>query len=147
MWMIWALVIFGGVWDAAYSAQLRNVMANICISVEEHTDETKLELFRRCREGSAGQIWLWEGKKLKNKLTGKCIKVDANDRFGHSTCSPTFPAHYKEKMIQSFIERLEFTRFGEHGLKNCKEKCLKYSGSGMRVLSNCTEDNEDPYYE
>jgi hypothetical protein len=145
MWMIWALIIFGGVWDAAYSAKLRNVNANICISLEQHTDETKLELYRRCKEGSDGQIWLWEGKKLKNKLTGECFYLDADGGYGRFPCS--LPAHYKEKRKQSHNERLELTRFGEHGLKNSKEKCLKFSRSGIRALSNCTEDNEDPYYE
>jgi hypothetical protein len=145
MWVVGALIIFGGVWEAAYSAQLRNVKANICISVVRHTGETQLELNRRCREGSDGQIWLWEGKKLKNKLTGECIWVDADRGHGHSPCS--LPEHFQEKMKQSHNERLEFTRFGEHGLKNSKEKCFKFSRSGLRALSNCTEDNEDPYYE
>jgi hypothetical protein len=145
MWVYGALMIFGGVWDAAYSAQLRNVKAKICISVEEHTDETKLQLYRRCKEGSDGQIWLWEGKKLQNKLTGECIYVDAEGGYGHSPCS--LPAHVKEKIKQSHNERLEFTRFGEQGLKNSKEKCFKFSRSGIRAIGNCTEDNEDPYYE
>jgi hypothetical protein len=147
MWVVWALIIFGVVWDAADSAMLRYAKDNICISVvERQPSQNKVELYGRCQEGSDGQTWLWEGKKLKTKLTGQCIWVDADSGYAHpSVC--TLPSHYNEKWKQSNKERLEFTRFGEHGLKNSKGKCLKFNSGGLRFVANCTEDKEDPYYE
>jgi hypothetical protein len=140
MWVVWALIILGGVLDAADSVMLRNAKDNLCISVE-HIDKGQLTHYRRCEEGSARQTWQWEGKRLKNKLAGECLRVMGDYSYDLFMCD------LLAKKKESNIESMEFTRFGAHGLKNSKEKCLKFSRGGLRLASNCTEDKEDPYYE
>jgi hypothetical protein len=139
MWVVWVLIIFGGVWDAADSATLRSAKDNICIGAQ-HTDQVKLYV-RQCVAGSDAQTWLWEGKMLKNKLTGKCLRVKGDDSYDSYMC-----ALQGKQQKELNLERMEFTRFGEHGLKNSKEKCLKLLG-GPYLVGNCTEDKFDPYYE
>jgi hypothetical protein len=144
MWVVWALIVFGGVWDAADSVMLRNAKENICIGVPPY-DKSKLEYHGKCVAGSDAQTWLWEGKMLKNKLTGKCLQVMGDYSYDMYMC--TLPKTFRPDKKELYTDEMEFTRFGEHGLKNPKEKCLKFDSGGLRFVGNCKEDKEDPYYE
>jgi hypothetical protein len=136
MWLIWGLIILGGVWDAAYSITLRNAEYNKCVGLNGKEVHLK-----KCRAGSDGQTWLWEGKRLKNKKSGECMGVPREDHTNMVPCS--FPGVGPEKLYNEFTE---FTRVGEHGLKTSTGKCLKFLPHAM-TLGNCTDDKDDPYYE
>jgi hypothetical protein len=136
MWLIWGLIILGGVWDAAYSITLRNAEYDKCVGV--YGNEVQV---RKCMAGSDSQTWLWEGKRLKNKKSGECLGVPRGDHTNMFPCS--FPGAGPEK---GYNEITEFTRSGEHGLKTSKGKCLKCLPHAM-TLGNCKDDKDDPYYE
>jgi hypothetical protein len=143
MWIVGALIIFGGgYWDAADCIMLRNAKYNECVDVQR-SDKNIWE-YSPCKEGKDSQVWLWEGKKLKNKWTGTCIRVRKDYDFGPYICS--LPANTKEDKRRSINELMEWTRFGEHGLKTSTGKCLKFASNGLRY-GNCTEDQDDPFYE
>jgi hypothetical protein len=149
MWIFWALIIFGGVWDAADSITLRHAQSDQCVSARGQLHSYKVYV-TKCRTGSDGQTWLWEGKRLKNKLAGRCIVVYSDDDYDNQLdeCSIELKGAPK-KFYADHDERTEYTRFGQHGLKNSKGKCLKFpktSDEQMR-LGNCTDDKFDPYYE
>jgi hypothetical protein len=138
MWIVWGLVIFGGVWDAATSITLRNAEADRCVTVLGRNTVAKL----KCTAGDDSQTWLWEEKRLQNKKTGQCLGVPKGRDHTLLTC----PAP------KGYNSGTEFIRWGEHGLKTSQGKCLKIASSGSRLamnLVNCTgvEDKDDPYYE
>jgi hypothetical protein len=141
MQIVWALIILGGVWDAADSFRLRNAEKDQCIGVfagQSQAEKTK------CRVGSKAQTWLWEGKRIKNNRTGKCIRVPQDDFQGMISCS--FPGAGSEKQYNALSE---FTRVGEHGLMISEGKCIKFPKDSDRALrvGECKEDKDDPYYE
>jgi hypothetical protein len=148
MWMIWALIVFGGVWDAADSFTLRRAERDECIGVR---GDNKLSL-SKCVAGSDKQTWLWDGKRLKNKLKGKCLVVFDDTEYPNKILECSLPElkGTTKKHHDDFNEDTEFTRTGKHGLKNSKGKCLKFPQNRSDVsfsLGNCTEDKDDPYYE
>jgi hypothetical protein len=143
MWNVWGLIIVGGVWDSATSIRLRNAEDDRCVGVVGETLRMS-----SCRAGNAGQSWLWEGKRLKNKLSGQCIGVPADElRYGR-VIQPMWMCG-DSGYSKGYDEATEFARFGEHGLKTSKGKCLKLprGEKDAMKLANCKEDKEDPYYE
>jgi hypothetical protein len=142
MWIVGALIILGGGWDAADCIMLRNAKYNTCVGVKR--SEKSLLEYSPCKEGRDWQLWLWEGKRLKNKWTGECFGVRKDHEYDQYPCSHS--ANAKEARKTWLNELTEWTRFGEHGLKNSKEKCLKFASNGVK-FGNCTEDQDDPYYE
>jgi hypothetical protein len=150
-WMIWTLIILGAVWDwdAAHSITLQNEKR--CIVVKPAERDYYLVVSECVAGGSDGQTWLWEGKRLKNKLSGTCIGVAVDKDYGLYDCSLAEVPGAPKKHYRVHKEYTEFTRFGQHGLKNSKGKCIKFPqgirADGMRLIANCTEDKLDPYYE
>jgi hypothetical protein len=153
MWMIWALIIFGVVWDAADSFTLRHAERDQCVGVARRAPDDFLSV-SKCVAENRQQTWLWEGKRLKNKSSGKCIVVrdnpDKRPNWEVQCLVPELEGITK-KHHDDHNERTEYTRTGEHGLKNSKGKCLKFPKLGKYgynfQLGNCTEDEYDPYYE
>jgi hypothetical protein len=152
MWMVWALIIFGGVWDAADSFTLRHAERDLCVGVLANLPEDFLSV-RKCVAGTTIQMWLWEGKRLKNKSSGKCIVVHENATSPNEQVGCLLPdwKSVTKKQHDDHNELTEYTRTGEHGLKNSKGKCLKFPRKGENgynfQLGNCTGDKYDPYYE
>jgi hypothetical protein len=150
-WMIWTLIILGAVWDwdAAHSITLQNEKR--CIVVKRAERNYYLVVSECVGGGSDGETWLWEGKRLKNKLSGSCIGVAADKDYGLYDCSLAEVPGAPKSHSRIHKEYTEFTRFGQHGLKNSKGKCIKFprgvGADGMRLVANCTEDKLDPYYE
>jgi hypothetical protein len=137
MWIVWGLIIFGGVWDAATSIRLRNAESDRCL-----TDlGNQMVKIVNCRAGSDSQTWLWQEKRLQNKMSGRCLGVPKGGDHILQYCQAP----------KGYNAGTEFIRWGEHGLKTSKGKCLKInSGSMFKMdLVNCTgvEDKDDPYYE
>jgi hypothetical protein len=136
MWIIWALIIFGGVWDAADCIILKYTSTDpkttACLQVYDNDRVTLVP----CNEGYDAQIWLWKGKMLQNRQTVQCLYID-------SASNKTL-MHCRDNR-KEVIAKMEFTRFGKHGLKNpATNKCLKMP---MMRFAKCEEDMNDPYYE
>jgi hypothetical protein len=135
MWIIWALIFFGGVWDAADCIILKYNNTNHTACLELYNNY--MVHLNPCKEGYDAQIWLWKGKMLKNRQGGQCLSID-------KTPSIQTLMNCRDKRTEE-IAKMEFTRFGEHGLKNLATgKCLKIP---IMRLAKCEEDMNDPYYE
>jgi hypothetical protein len=113
MWNVWGLIIVGGVWDAVTSITLRNAEDDRCVGVVGETVRMSSG-----RAGYAGQSWLWEGKRLKKELTVQYIGVPTGDVHSMWMCGDS-------GYSKGYDEATEFARWGEHGLKTSKGKCLK----------------------
>jgi hypothetical protein len=163
MWVIWALIICGGVcWDPADCFRLQNNAEGTFCATVGWSDEKHTFRMAKCKAGQGGddaadaQTWLWEGKKLKNKLSGRCLgtlSIANDNRLERCKYVDNGYESSKQAGIENHRNRTEFTRFGKHGLKASNGKCLKISRNGlpgfpgMRFSDDCEEDKDDPYYE
>jgi hypothetical protein len=154
MWVIWALMICGGVfWDAADCIRLQNSEGTFCA---EAARTTAYYTIAKCKAvGDDAQTWLWDGKRLKNKLTGRCFGIWAVTNKALETCKYVSTGYESSKQagIEDHRNRTELTRFGKHGLKASNGECVKMFGLPLpgRIpqmrFSDCEEDKNDPYYE
>jgi hypothetical protein len=140
MWIVWRLIIFGGVWDAATSIRLRNAEADRCLTVLGQRSQQMVKI-SDCRAGDDSQTRLWQEKRLQNKMSERCLGVPKGRDHILEYCQAP----------KGYNSGTEFIRWGEHGLKTSKGKCLKInSGPSFTMdLVNSTgvEDKDDPYYE
>jgi hypothetical protein len=148
MGIIWALIIFGGVWDAADCIKLQRQDGELCVTVDKYDNRTVTA--RKCSAGDDDtQTWLWEGNKLKNKWAGKCFGLETLPfKYFLYPCSFVRSRNKSIPLAEDrkqYNDNTEFTRFGKHGLKGSHGKCLKVPG--ILTFDKCEEDKNDPYYE
>jgi hypothetical protein len=155
---LWGLLIILGVvcWEPAHCFRLqsqiqsRKGVQDLCLI---WTDRSPLFMTDCVGKGSSGdddgdmQTWLWEGKAIKNKLSGQCLAVDTLKHGFLLNCSYVGWQTDFSLSKERYMAMIEFSRVGVHGLKSSLDgKCLKIHERGIS-FQTCKEDKDDPFYE
>jgi hypothetical protein len=158
--LLWGLlIILGGVcWEPAHCFRLQSQIQtgkgvhDLCLIWGERSPIYGPPLFMTdCQEkgslGSDMQTWLWEGKAMKNKKSGKCLGVETLQHGFLLNCSYIGWQTEFSLSKERYMAMIEFSRVGEHGLKSSLDgKCLKIHERAIS-FQTCKEGKDDPFYE